>query len=915
LSANSSISSTDTYVVVDLTIANNTSITLPKPAYNPVTKTSSSTLTVGPSTQTFHVEAGYDSSGGLVMNFWPTGTVVDPINSDGNPLGFIRFAAGQIIAFDQNGSPLQIPSLQGIPTTWPLSLLGSNPGPSVISNLVVSNIQSYASARSAALAYGTPSSTAYVTYPTTQSGTAKYTYAQSGSNWVAQQLVLTPAISNGSSTRTIQFANLSWHDNATNDSNRASKGYTAKKPPSSYANIPAVTTSAPTGSTTASHLGGPQNVVFMHGLFSSGNTWNRMEPWLNQDFRFGTEITPSYGTLTSSLSSQGSQLVSDINSNGGSGYILVGHSQGGLISRYAAQQYQTGSPTQTTVKGVVTVDTPHLGAAIIQNGPLISPGLQALGLFLWDWTGCQTEWDNFVCFLAFVVYEVGPPMGAVFGALPLSPDINDLVPGSNFLTQLNKYSEKFAQAAVVGNTPQRWSESRVAWDFLAPFIYPPYFCDPNFYPESGCGERAVATGVGITYDIVEALLIFSIFEQIFDPYDDYFAQIEYYAGILVGMDGVDALWNLIVSGYSGSDAIVQSSSQNYPYTSAIQYPISGADSHLESTHSPYDHSALYHVLSSSPFLAPTQASCTFGTSPSTFSISATGGTGTFGLNTGTGCQWSAVSNAPWLAITSGSSGTSSGNVSFSVAANPVTIPRTGAILAGNGSTTGTFTVTQVGVCTYSLSEGPIVAIPPSGETNTVTVTTQSGCVWSAVSNASWLTITAGVSGTGTGSFTYRAAPNSGTADLSGTITVMSQTLTVVVGSPVGTPGTGTVTIKGGDQSVTINECPTNPYGTCWVTIWEGGNVSVTIGTETFSTGYGGTTTGAQIASALAGLMNYPLSPISATVSGAVISIRSTINGAATNYSLSTSYNYDTTDFSYPAFTAAASGTQLTGGTD
>jgi hypothetical protein len=76
-----------------------------------------------------------------------------------------------------------------------------------------------------------------------------------------------------------------------------------------------------------------------------------------------------------------------------------------------------------------------------------------------------------------------------------------------------------------------------------------------------------------------------------------------------------------------------------------------------------------------------------------------------------------------------------------------------------------------------------------------------------------------------------------------------------------------------------------------------------------------TATTQTLASALAGLMNYPLSPISATVSGTVISIRSTLNGAATNYSLSTSYNYDTTDFSSPAFTAAASGTQLTGGTD
>jgi len=105
-----------------------------------------------------------------------------------------------------------------------------------------------------------------------------------------------------------------------------------------------------------------------------------MEPWLNQDFRFGAEITPSYSS-TSSLSSQGTSLVGEINSVGGSKYILIGHSQGGLISRYAAQQYQLANNSQTTVAGVVTVDTPNLGADLIQNGPLIAPALTRWGHF------------------------------------------------------------------------------------------------------------------------------------------------------------------------------------------------------------------------------------------------------------------------------------------------------------------------------------------------------------------------------------------------------------------------------------------------------------------------------------------------------------------------------------------------------
>ena len=115
LSANSGINSADTYVIADLTVTNNSTFTLPIPAYNPVTQTSSSTLQAGAVTQTFHVEAGYDTSGGLVMNFWPTSGQVDTINSDGNALGFIRFAGGQMTAFDQTGAPLQIPSFPRYP--------------------------------------------------------------------------------------------------------------------------------------------------------------------------------------------------------------------------------------------------------------------------------------------------------------------------------------------------------------------------------------------------------------------------------------------------------------------------------------------------------------------------------------------------------------------------------------------------------------------------------------------------------------------------------------------------------------------------------------------------------------------------------------------------------------------------------
>jgi len=107
LSQNSGINSADTWVVMDVTAqTKNVSITTSSPVYNPTTKTTSSTLSVAPVAQSFHIEAGYDSSGGLVMNLRPGGTAPNPYTTDASAFGFIRVAGGQVTVFDQTGKPM-----------------------------------------------------------------------------------------------------------------------------------------------------------------------------------------------------------------------------------------------------------------------------------------------------------------------------------------------------------------------------------------------------------------------------------------------------------------------------------------------------------------------------------------------------------------------------------------------------------------------------------------------------------------------------------------------------------------------------------------------------------------------------------------------------------------------------------------
>ncbi|HEX8721597.1 MAG TPA: M36 family metallopeptidase [Pyrinomonadaceae bacterium] len=84
--------------------------------------------------------------------------------------------------------------------------------------------------------------------------------------------------------------------------------------------------------------------------------------------------------------------------------------------------------------------------------------------------------------------------------------------------------------------------------------------------------------------------------------------------------------------------------------------------------------------------------CSFSISPTSASVAAAGGTGTVSVTASAGCSWTAASNAAFITVTGGASGTGSGTVSYSVAANTATTSRTGTLtIAGQ-----TFTVTQAG---------------------------------------------------------------------------------------------------------------------------------------------------------------------------------------------------------------------------
>ena len=199
--------------------------------------------------------------------------------------------------------------------------------------------------------------------------------------------------------------------------------------------------------------------------------------------------------------------------------------------------------------------------------------------------------------------------------------------------------------------------------------------------------------------------------------------------------------------------------------------------------------------------------CTFAIAPETQSVAASGGDGTVAVTAGAGCAWTAASNASWISIAAGASGSGNGNVRFEVAAT------TGPARSGTLTIAGrTFTVNQGGDCTITLSPSSATA-PAGGSTGAFDVRTAQGCGWTAASHASWLTITDGASGNGNGTVRYAAAGNSG-PQRTGTITAGGRTFTVQQDAGCSfsiSPANQNAASSGGNVAVGV----TAPDGCAW----------------------------------------------------------------------------------------------------
>ncbi len=166
-------------------------------------------------------------------------------------------------------------------------------------------------------------------------------------------------------------------------------------------------------------------------------------------------------------------------------------------------------------------------------------------------------------------------------------------------------------------------------------------------------------------------------------------------------------------------------------------------------------------------------------------------------------DWTATTNVPWLSITDGHSGMTNGTVVFSVASNTLVASRTGAIIVAGGGYSLTCTVVQAGIA-------PVVTLTPSnisldsGAVTGITVDVTANLSWTASTDAHWLVITSGHSGTTNGTVLFNIDPNIFPVVRTGSIiiagSVLSRTCQVIQAAGSVTPTNWYVATNGNDNA-------------------------------------------------------------------------------------------------------------------
>lgn len=194
----------------------------------------------------------------------------------------------------------------------------------------------------------------------------------------------------------------------------------------------------------------PTRAVFVHGAGTTGNTWATAKSLLSPSFPSLDMFNPSL-PQNQSLSQQASSLSTYMDGQS----VLIGHSNGGLVSRFARANLGSGAT------GIITVGTPHDGVPALaqlnwlelQAALIAFDAIECLALVPLDaWQQFATSyWSIPLTAGSIVSYSLA--LDYVQGYVDtFSAFLADDLPGSTFLTGLpSAGANSFALNVTLGN--------------------------------------------------------------------------------------------------------------------------------------------------------------------------------------------------------------------------------------------------------------------------------------------------------------------------------------------------------------------------------------------------------------------------------------------------------------------------------
>ena len=287
------------------------------------------------------------------------------------------------------------------------------------------------------------------------------------------------------------------------------------------------------------------NLAFQHGALADARSWFRVDPGLSVRFHVANRVKPSLN-WKASLESQARTLNEHIAASGAGRYLVIGHSNGGLIARRAAQMNaEAGAPL---IGGVVAIASPHLGLPLASNTRVfVNTFLTAhvrnvlanigftCGANQFSWL-CQTMDDAILTLVPNVVNY------AFDSSVPMSHDVRVR---SGFTTMLNARPEPFARYSVE-------VESQGAWKFVR--LMGDWKCNP----EDRCSGDHLQNTMESVYDVLRACGSNEFSKMVASSVADRCRNVRW------SLSNLNLLYERLTAPGDASDGLVPAKSQAYP---------------------------------------------------------------------------------------------------------------------------------------------------------------------------------------------------------------------------------------------------------------------------------------------------------------------------------------------------------------